>query len=62
MPHQKILMEDFLDSARRNGRLDVCGNPCGQIAGMLKGTRPAAQIVADMIAQAETISGGWSGR
>ena len=62
MPHQKILMEDFLDSARRNGRLDVCGNPCGQIAGMMQGARPAAKIVADMVAQAEKIVGGWSGR
>jgi nitronate monooxygenase len=55
LPHQKVLMEDFLDAARTAGRLDVCGNPAGQIAGMLKGTRPAAQIVSDMVAQAEQI-------
>jgi NAD(P)H-dependent flavin oxidoreductase YrpB (nitropropane dioxygenase family) len=55
LPHQKILMEDFLDAARRAGRLDVCGNPAGQVAGMLKGARPAATIVADMVTQAEQI-------
>lgn len=53
MPHQKVLMEDFLDAARKAGRLDIVGNPCGQIAGMLHGSRPAAQIVQEMAADAE---------
>lgn len=55
MPHQKVLMEDFLDVARRAGRLDVVSNPCGQIAGMLRGSRPAASIVRDMAAGAEEV-------
>ena len=55
LPHQKVLMEDFLDAARQAGRLDICGNPAGQVAGMLKGTRPAARIVSDMVSQAEQI-------
>jgi NAD(P)H-dependent flavin oxidoreductase YrpB (nitropropane dioxygenase family) len=54
MPHQKVLMEDFLDAARKAGRLDIVGNPCGQVAGMLRGSRPAAQIVKQMAVEAET--------
>jgi len=55
MPHQKVLMEDFLEAARQAERFDVVSNPCGQIAGMLEQTRPAAQIVAEMAAQAEAV-------
>lgn len=58
MPHQKVLMEDFLDAARAAGRLDVVSNPSGQIAGMLEKTRPAAQIVEEMAAQAEAVIRG----
>lgn len=53
LPHQKVLMEDFLDRARAEGKLGNVSNPAGQIAGMLKGARPAAEIVADMVASAE---------
>lgn len=55
MPHQKVLMEDFLDAARKAGRVDIVGNPCGQIAGMLRGRRPAAEIVAQMAAETEAV-------
>lgn len=55
MPHQKVLMEDFLDAARAAGRLDVVSNPSGQIAGMLQQTRPAARIVEEMAAHAEAV-------
>lgn len=55
MPHQKVLMEDFLDAARAAGRLDVVSSPCGQVAGMLNGRRPAAQIVHQMAADAEAV-------
>jgi nitronate monooxygenase len=54
MPHQKVLMEDFLDACRRHGRLDLASNPCGQAAGMLREVRPAATILADMEAGAVT--------
>lgn len=55
MPHQKVLMEDFLDAARAAGRLDVVSNPSGQVAGMLKERLPAARIVERMAAQAEEV-------
>ena len=58
MPHQKVLMEDFLDAARHAGRLDVVSNPAGQIAGMLHDFRPAAKIVEDMVADAQKIIAG----
>lgn len=48
MPHQKVLMEDFLDAARQAGRLDLVSSPCGQVAGMLRGRKPAARIVQEM--------------
>ena len=52
MPHQKVLMDDFLDAARRAGVLEVVSNPAGQIAGMLTEQRPAAEIVHDLATQA----------
>jgi NAD(P)H-dependent flavin oxidoreductase YrpB (nitropropane dioxygenase family) len=52
MPHQKVLMEDFLDACRKHGRLELASNPCGQVAGMLHGTKPAATILTDMAAGA----------
>ena len=55
MPHQKVLMEDFFDAARQAGKLEAVNNPAGQIAGMLKGRRPAAEIVAEMVAGAEKV-------
>ena len=55
MPHQKVLMEDFLDAARRVGRLDLVSNPAGQIAGMLRGRRPAADIVKQLVVDAHDV-------
>jgi len=55
MPHQKVLIEDFLDSARNEGRLDLVSNPCGQIAGMLSGRRSAAKIVESMAKEAKEV-------
>jgi NAD(P)H-dependent flavin oxidoreductase YrpB (nitropropane dioxygenase family) len=52
MPHQKVLMDDFLDAARTAGRLDIVSNPSGQVAGMLHTVRSATKIVRDMIDQA----------
>jgi nitronate monooxygenase len=53
MPHQKVLMDDFLDAARSTGKLAVVSNPAGQAAGMLHEIRPAKEIVHTMIAEAE---------
>ncbi len=52
MPHQKVLMEDFLDAARACGRLDLVSNPGGQIAGLFSDIRPAAEILASMVTDA----------
>ncbi len=52
MPHQKVLMDDFLDAARRGGCLEAVSNPAGQIAGMLHATRGAAEILHSMVDQA----------
>jgi nitronate monooxygenase len=53
MPHQKVLFEDFLHAARRAGRLDLVSNPAGQVAGMLREVRPAAEILRELVEGAE---------
>ena len=52
MPHQAVLMDDFSEAASRAGRFDLVRNPAGQVAGMLRGVRPAAQIVNELVTQA----------
>jgi nitronate monooxygenase len=52
MPHQKVLMDDVLDAARRAGVLEAVSNPAGQIAGMLQEARGAAEIVHGLADQA----------
>lgn len=50
MPHQRILMDDFNESARANGRLDLVSNPAGQVAGLLEGSpEPAVDIVHRLV-------------
>jgi len=53
MPHQKVLFEDFLHAARSAGRLDLVSNPAGQVAGMLREVRPAADILRELVQGAE---------
>ncbi len=48
-PFQRILMEDFNASAKAGGRFDLILNPAGQISGMLKERKPAAQIMQELI-------------
>jgi len=48
-PYQRILMEDFTASAQRAGRHDLILNPAGQISGMLKERKPAAQIMEELV-------------
>ena len=55
MPLQQVLMEDFSSAAMEAGRYDLVNSPAGQIGGMLKDLKPAAQIVRDMVAQAVSI-------
>jgi MFS family permease len=65
MPHQKVLMEDFLDACRRHGRLELASNPCGQAAGMVEaygGTKALALSATTAITgciAAARIGGGW---
>jgi NAD(P)H-dependent flavin oxidoreductase YrpB (nitropropane dioxygenase family) len=49
-PHQRVLMEDFLSAAQAAGRWDLYMNAAGQGAGMLAQRRPAADIMADLVA------------
>jgi NAD(P)H-dependent flavin oxidoreductase YrpB (nitropropane dioxygenase family) len=48
-PLQKVLVEDFQLAAEQQDRWDLALNPAGQIAGMLKSRRPAAEILTDMV-------------
>ena len=52
MPLQRVLMDDFSAAAERAGRWDLVNNPAGQIAGLVKTLRPAAEIMADMVSGA----------
>lgn len=49
MPYQKIMMDDFNESAVRAGREDLISNPAGQIGGMLHARKPAAQIMEELV-------------
>ncbi|MGH9109634.1 MAG: NAD(P)H-dependent flavin oxidoreductase [Acidimicrobiales bacterium] len=53
MPLQHVLMDDLVESARVAGRWDLVNNPAGQVAGRLRHHKPAAQIVADFLREAE---------
>lgn len=55
MPWQHVLMDDFVQAARRAGRFDLVNSPAGQVAAYLEGVRPAAAIVAEMMDQARAI-------
>ena len=56
MPHQAVIMDDFVTAAEAGGRWDLINNPAGQIAGMLSRHEPAADIVERMVREAvETI-------
>ena len=55
MPLQGLIQEPFTRAARKAGRLDLIGNPSGQIGGMLKERKPARQILMDMVNEAEEV-------
>ena len=52
MPYQWVLMDDFVASAEATGKIDLVNMPAGQIAGMLRGRRPARQIVDELVESA----------
>lgn len=47
-PYQWVLMDDFVAAAEAADRQDLVNLPAGQGAGMLKGRRPAREIVAEL--------------
>lgn len=49
MPLQGLLMSDLLEAAERAGRYELLFNAAGQIGGMLKERKPAAQIMDDLV-------------
>lgn len=55
MPLQGVLMDDFVLAAEAQGRFELINNPVGQIGGMLKKRRPAKEIFASMVQEAEGV-------
>jgi nitronate monooxygenase len=53
-PHQRVLMEDFLEAAKAAGRWDLFMNAGGQGAGALTQRRPAAEIFAELVEDTRT--------
>ncbi len=51
-PHQRVLMEDFLEATKAAGRWDLFMNAAGQGVGLISKRRPAAEIMADLISGA----------
>ncbi|MEX2081328.1 MAG: nitronate monooxygenase family protein, partial [Dehalococcoidia bacterium] len=54
---QGLLTQDLMYSARQAGREDLLMNAAGQISGLLTRTRPAADILHDIVAEAADILG-----
>lgn len=49
MPLQGILMSEFGFAAERSGRHDLVFTPSGQVSGLIKEVRPAADIMVDLV-------------
>ena len=54
---QGVLTHDLLHSIRTAGRDDLLMNAAGQTSGMLTKTRPARQILEEMVADASHLLG-----
>lgn len=52
---QGLLVADLIHSARQSGREDLLMNAAGQVSGLLHRSRPAAEILLDMVAGAADI-------
>lgn len=48
-PHQRVLMEDFLESVKVAGRWELFMNAAGQGGGMVRERRSAAEIMASLV-------------
>ncbi len=55
MGMQALLIRDLMYSLRRAGRDDLLMNAAGQVSGMLTRTRPAAEILREMVGEAAEI-------
>jgi NAD(P)H-dependent flavin oxidoreductase YrpB (nitropropane dioxygenase family) len=63
MGAQSFLIRDLAYSIQEAGRPELLMNAAGQTAGMLKQRRPAADILAEMVAEAaEILATGLPGR
>jgi NAD(P)H-dependent flavin oxidoreductase YrpB (nitropropane dioxygenase family) len=63
MGMQGIVSGEIMSAARQANKLELLMNPAGQISGMLHESRPAKDILADMVREAaEILSGGLSKR
>ncbi|MEQ9124374.1 MAG: nitronate monooxygenase, partial [Alphaproteobacteria bacterium] len=51
-PHQRVLMEDFLEAAKAAKRWDLFMNAAGQGVGLVARRRPAAEIMVDLVSGA----------
>ena len=62
MPLQGTLMSGFNQAAERANRFDLIFNPAGQAAGMVNESRPAADIMADLINETISVLNGLNER
>ena len=62
MPLQGTLMSGFNQAAERANRFDLIFNPAGQAAGMVSESRPAADIMADLIDETISVLNGLNER
>jgi NAD(P)H-dependent flavin oxidoreductase YrpB (nitropropane dioxygenase family) len=62
MPFQMILSTPIMAGAGRARMADVCATAAGQVVGMLRDLKPAAQVVGDMVEEAATLLGNLSHR
>ncbi len=62
MPLQGMLMADFSAAAERAGRHDLVFTPSGQAAGLLSESKPAAQIMKELVVEAVSVLEAMPGR
>lgn len=54
---QGLLVGDLMFSLRQAGRMDLMMNAAGQVSGLIKASRPAGEILMDMVSGAAEILG-----
>jgi len=62
MPLQGMLVEELEEAAKQTGLEELEMSPGGQIGGLIRELRPAAQIVEDLVDQATRVLAGVSQR